>query len=181
MFRKKDMMIPRWFIDWWISYGPEVMILPPDLLKENHPSKNVTILKDINDKRICRIERNFSSLEKGISVDNQLIDIKRFKQDKETEICFYSPIALLHRHQHIVQTVCEKDFNKKDTKERIMLERISFNQYAWTDSLIDIPIKVVINNILILFIIISNTQVTLIDSPLLITEENRLCNSSDSP
>ena len=98
MFRKKDMMIPRWFIDWWISYGPEVMILPPDLLKENHPSKNVTILKDINDKRICRIERNFSSSEKGISLDNQLTDIKRFKQDKETEICFYSPIALLHRH-----------------------------------------------------------------------------------
>ena len=110
-----------------------------------------------------------------------MIDIKRFKQDKETEICFYSSIALLHRHRHIVQTVCEKDFNRKDTKERIMLERISFNQYAWTDSLIDIPIKVVINNILILFIIISNTQVTLVDSPLLITEENRLCDSSNSP
>ena len=151
------------------------------VLKENHPSKNVTILKDINYKRICRIERNFSSSKKGISLDNQLTDIKRFKQDKEIEICFYSPIALLHRHRHIVQTICEKDFNRKDTKERIMLERISFNQYAWTDSLIDIPIKVVINNILILFIIISNTQVTLIDSPLLITEENRLCNSSDSP
>ena len=33
MYRKKDMMIPRWFIDWWNSYGPKAMILPPDLLK----------------------------------------------------------------------------------------------------------------------------------------------------
>ena len=33
MYKKKDMMIPRWFIDWWNSYGPEAMILPPDLLK----------------------------------------------------------------------------------------------------------------------------------------------------
>ena len=56
-----------------------------------------------------------------------------------------------------------------------MLERISFNQYAWNYSLIDIPIKVLINNILILFIIISNTQVTLTDSPLLITKENINC------
>ena len=33
MYRKKDTMIPRWFIDWWNSYGPEPMILPPNLLK----------------------------------------------------------------------------------------------------------------------------------------------------
>ena len=33
MYRKKDIMIPRWFIDRWNSYGPEAMILPPDLLK----------------------------------------------------------------------------------------------------------------------------------------------------
>ena len=33
MYRKKDIMIPRWFIDWWNSYGPEPMILPPNLLK----------------------------------------------------------------------------------------------------------------------------------------------------
>ena len=31
MYRKKDMMIPRWFIDWWNSYGLEAMILPPGL------------------------------------------------------------------------------------------------------------------------------------------------------
>ena len=53
------------------------------------------------------------------------------------------------------------------------------NQYARTDGLIDIPIKVIINNILILFTIISNTNMTdvlikeiLIDSPLLIIKEH---------
>ena len=33
MYRKKDIMIPRWFIDWWNSHDLEVMILPPGLLK----------------------------------------------------------------------------------------------------------------------------------------------------
>ena len=58
----------------------------------------------------------------------------------------------------------------------------SFSQYAWTDSLIDIPIKVVINNIFILFAIISNTYMidvlikeALTDSPLLIIKENINC------
>ena len=33
MYRKKDMMIPRWLIDWWSSHGLETMILSPNLLK----------------------------------------------------------------------------------------------------------------------------------------------------
>ena len=33
IYRKKDIMIPRWFINWWNSYGPEAMILSLDLLK----------------------------------------------------------------------------------------------------------------------------------------------------
>ena len=33
MYRKKDIMIVRWFIDQWNSHGPEAMIVPPDLLK----------------------------------------------------------------------------------------------------------------------------------------------------
>ena len=33
MYRKKDMMVPRWFIDQWNSHGLEAMILPPGLLK----------------------------------------------------------------------------------------------------------------------------------------------------
>ena len=50
MYRKKDMMIPRWFIDWWNSYGPETMILPPDLLKAYETFKkeppNIPHLRD---------------------------------------------------------------------------------------------------------------------------------------
>ena len=33
MYRKKEIMMTRWFIDWWNFYGPEAMILPPNLLK----------------------------------------------------------------------------------------------------------------------------------------------------
>ena len=37
-------------------------------------------------------------------LDDQLIDddIKKFKQNIETEVCSYSPFAFLHRHRHIV-------------------------------------------------------------------------------
>ena len=50
VYRKKDMMIPRWFIDWWNSYGPEAMIIPPDLLKAYETFKkeplNIPHLRD---------------------------------------------------------------------------------------------------------------------------------------
>ena len=49
MYRKKDMMIPRWFNDWWNSFGPEAMILPPDLLKAYETFKkepNIPHLRD---------------------------------------------------------------------------------------------------------------------------------------
>ena len=117
----------------------------PLIPKEIDSLNNVTILKDTNKERIYRIERSLSSLKTEISFDDQLIenDIDKFKQD----------IVFLHRHRHIVQTLCTKEFSGKGIT-------ISFNQYAWTDSLIDIPIKVVINNILILFTIISNTHMT---------------------
>ena len=69
-------------------------ILPP-VLKENHSSKKVTILKDINERRIYRTERGLSSLKIEILLDDQLTenDKKKFKQDIETEICSYSPIT----------------------------------------------------------------------------------------
>ena len=61
---------------------------------------------------------------------------------------------------------------------------ISFSQYEWTDSLIDIPSKIVINNILILFTITSNIhskdvliQEVLTVSPLLIIKENINCDN----
>ena len=93
--------------------------------KEIDSLNNVTILKDTNKERIYRTERSLSSLKIEISLDDQLIenDIKKSKQDIETEICSYS-IVFLQRHQHIVQTPCEKEFGGKETKERIMLERI---------------------------------------------------------
>ena len=96
-----------------------------------------------------------SSLKIEISLDDQLTDndIKKFKQDKEAEICSYSPIVFLHRHRHIVQTPYEKEFSGKDIKDETML---TFSQYKWIDSLTDIPSKIVINNILILFTIVSN-------------------------
>ena len=41
---------------------------------------------------------------------------KKFKQDKETEIC--SPIAFLHKYRHIVQTPCEKEFRGKNKDKK---------------------------------------------------------------
>ena len=63
--------------------------------KEIYSLNNVTILKDINKVRIYSTERSLSSLKTKISLDDQLInnDIKKSKQNIETEICSYSPIA----------------------------------------------------------------------------------------
>ena len=63
------------------------------VLKEYHSSKKFTILKDINEKEICIIERSLSSLE--------------------TKICSNPLTAFWHRH--IVQPFCEKDSNRKQT------------------------------------------------------------------
>ena len=129
----------------------------PLISKEIRFLNKVTILKDINKERICRTERHLLSLKTEKSLVNQLIDnvINKFKSDIKIEIYSYSPTAFLHRHQHIVQTPCEKEFSGKDIKDGIMLT-ISFSQYEWTNGLTDIPSKIVINNVLILFTIISN-------------------------
>ena len=81
--------------------GIKTNVLGKDILFrfiENHSSKKVTILKDTNKERNYRTERSLSSLKTEISLDDQLIENnkKKFKQDKETEIC--SPIAFLHKH-----------------------------------------------------------------------------------
>ena len=55
------------------------------------------------------------------------------------------PIAFLHKHRHIVQTTCEKEFSGKNVKEGTMLS-ISFSQYEWTNSLTDVPSKIVIDD-----------------------------------
>ena len=120
----------------------------PTVLKESYSLNKVTILKDINKERICRTERHLASLKKKILFVHHLTnnDIKKYKQNIETEICSNLPTTFWHRHQHIVQSSCEKDPNGKHTKDRTMLI-ISFSQYERTNSLTDVPNKIIINNI----------------------------------
>ena len=134
-------------------------ILPP-VLKENHSSKKVTILKDINKERIYRTIRSLSSLKTEILVDYQLTenDKKKFKQDKETEICSYSPITFLHKHRFIVQTPCEEEFGGKVIKDGTMII-IFFSQYEWTNSLIDVSNKIIIDDIFAPFIVSLNAHI----------------------
>ena len=147
--------------------------------KEIHSLNTVTVLKDINKERISRTKGYLTkkSLD-GQWTDN---DIEKFKKDIETEICSYSPIVFLHRHRHIVQTPCEKEFGGKEIKDGIMIT-ISFSQYEWTDGTTVVPNKIIINDILIPFIVSSNTHIinvlikeALTDSPLLIIKENINC------
>ena len=147
--------------------------------KEIHSLNTVTVLKDINKERLSRTKGYLTkkSLD-GQWTDN---DIEKFKKDIETEICSYSPIVFLHRHRHIVQTPCEKEFGGKEIKDGIMIT-ISFSQYEWTNGMTMVPNKIIINDILIPFIVSSNTHITnvlikevLTDSPLLIIKENINC------
>ena len=65
----------------------------------------------------------------------------------------------MHRHWHIVQTSCEKDSNGKHTKDRTILI-MSFSQYEWTDSVTDVPNKIIIKYIITPFIVTWNTHIT---------------------
>ena len=150
-------------------------ILPP-VLKENHSFQKVSILKDINGRRIYKTERSLSSLKTEILLDDQLTenDKKKFKQDKETEICSYSPIVLLHRHRHIVQRPCAKELSRKGINDENM-NAIFFNQFEWTNNMIEVPNKIIINDIIVSL----NTHIkdvviaeVLTDYPLLIIKEN---------
>ena len=152
------LLYPFFMIDGGIKINVLVLrFTSPLISKEIRSLNKVTILKDINKERICRTERHLLSLKTEKSLVNQLIDnvINKFKLDIKIEIYSYSPTAFLHRHQHIVQTPCEKEFSGKNIQDGIMLT-ISFSQYEWTNGLTDIRSKFVINNVLILFTIISN-------------------------
>ena len=95
------LLYPLWMIDEEIKINILVFRFTSTLIpKEIYSLNNVTILKDVNKVRIYRTERSLPSLKTEISLDDQLIDndIKKSKQDIETEICSYSPIAFLHRH-----------------------------------------------------------------------------------
>ena len=150
----------------------------PLIQKEIRFLNKVPILKDINKERIYRGHLTEKSLDDHLTDD----DIKKFKQDIEIEVS--SLIAFLHKHQHIVQTPYEKEFSRKHTKDRTMLTS-SFSQYDWTkrtDSLTDVPNKIIIDDILAPFVVISNIHITdvlikesLPDSLLLIIKENINC------
>ena len=67
------------------------------------------------------------------------------------------------------------------------MPKISSSQYEWTDNLIDVPNKIMVNDIFTPFIVSSNTYITnvllkevlikevLTDTPLLIIKENINC------
>ena len=82
-------------IDEGIKTNVPFNFILPLIPKEIDSLNNVTLLKDTNKKRIYRTKRSSSSLKTEISLDDQLIDndIKKSKQDIETEICSYSPIV----------------------------------------------------------------------------------------
>ena len=113
-----------------------------NVLKEIHSSKKVTILPNNNERGIYRTERSLSSLKTEILLVNQLIenDKKKVKQDKETEIRSYFPIAFLHKVQST------EVLSRKGIKDGSM-DTIFCNQYAWTnniwaDSMIEVPNKI---------------------------------------
>ena len=68
----------------------------------------VTILKDVNKERTYRGHLTENSLDEHLTDD----DIRRSKQDIETEICSYSPIAFLHK-QHKVQSPHVEELSTK--------------------------------------------------------------------
>ena len=69
----------------------------------------VNILKDVNKERTYRGHLTENSLDEHLTDD----DIKRSKQDIETEICSYSPIAFLHKYQHKVQSPYIEELSTK--------------------------------------------------------------------
>ena len=138
----------------------------------------VTILKDVNKERTtCSGHLTEKHLIEN-SLDEHLTDddIKRSKQDIETEIFFYSPFAFLHEYQHKVQSPRVEELSTKGIKDRNM-DAIFYSQYAWTNNMIEVPNKIIVNNIFTPFIVSLHIHLTdilikeaLTDSPLLIKE-----------
>ena len=151
-------------------------IIPP-VLKEKHCSKNVTILTDINERGIYRADISLSSLKTQILVVDQMTENDK-KKDRETEICYYSPIFFLHKYQHKVQYPRAKELSRKGIKDGNM-DAIFCSQYAWIDSMIEVPNKIIVNDIFTISLNIHMKDIlikeALTDSPLLIIKENVNC------
>ena len=153
----------------------------PLIKKEINYLNKVTILKDVNKERICRGHLTENSPNEHLTDD----DKKKVKQDKETEICSYSfeicsysPIAILHKYQHKVQSPRAKELSRKGIKDGNM-DAIFCSQYTWTDSMIEVPNKIIVNDIFTVPLNIHLTDIlikeALTDSPLLIIKENVNC------
>ena len=146
-------------------------------MKEKHSSKKITILTDINERGIYRADTSLSSLKTQILLVDQMTKNDK-KKDKETEICSYSPIVFLHKYQHKVQSPCAKELSRKGIKDENM-DAIFCSQYAWTDSMIEVPNKIIINDIFTVSLNIHLMDISikqaLTDSPLFIIKENSNC------
>ena len=94
----------------------------PLIRKEISYLNKVTILKD---ERICRGHLTENSLDKQLTEN----DKKKVKQDKETEICSYSPIAFLHKYQYKVQSCRAEELSRKGIKDGNM-DVVFCSQYA---------------------------------------------------
>ena len=139
----------------------------------------VTILKDVNKERTCRGHLTETSLDEHLTENDK-------RKDKEIEICSYFPIAFLCKYQHKVQSPRAKELNRKGIKDGNM-DAIFCKQYAWidsiwTDSIIEMPNKIIINDIFTPFIVSLNIHLmdilikeALTDSPLFIIKENSNC------
>ena len=84
-----------------------------------------SILKDVNKERTCRGHLTENSLDEHLTND----DKKKVKQDKETKICSYSPIAFLHKYQYKVQSPRAEELSRKGIKDGNM-DVIFCSQYA---------------------------------------------------
>ena len=67
--------------------------------KEKDKKKKIKIKQHKVDTKLITLQDE-NSLDEHLTDD----DIKRLKEDIETEICSYSPIAFLHKYQHKVQS-----------------------------------------------------------------------------
>ena len=90
-------------------------------------------------------------------------------------------LLFLHKYQHKVQSPRTEELSRKGIKDKNM-DAIFCSQYTWTDSMIEVPNKTIINDIFTPFIVSLNIHSTYIlikevltDSPLLIIKENVNC------
>ena len=102
------------------------------------------------------------------------------------DMLLFSYFFFLHKYQHKVQSPRAKELSRKGIKDGNM-DAIFGKQYAWidniwTDSIIEMPNKIIINDIFTPFTVSLNTHLTdiliketLTDSPLFIIKENSNC------